>query len=164
MSVTISSVYQFRDRLLEAIERLKEAGVVAMDVMSPVPDHEILDAVPMKKTRVGFFTLFGGIFGLIFGFGGASWCHIVMGLITGGKPIVSVPPFVIVGFEMTILFGGLATLTGVILLCRLPRLKASEHYDGRAAEDHYVLVVETSDHQAETAREILRETGGEVRE
>jgi molybdopterin-containing oxidoreductase family membrane subunit len=83
-------------------------------------------------------------------------------LIVGGKPSISIPPFVIVGFEMLILFGGLATLAGVVLLCRLPRLRLDTHFDPRATEDHYVLLVETNEDNADTARTILRDAGAET--
>jgi hypothetical protein len=41
----------------------------------------------------------------------------------GGKPIVSIPAFVIIAFELTILFGALATLTGFLILAGLPSPK-----------------------------------------
>ncbi|HEY4717136.1 MAG TPA: quinol:electron acceptor oxidoreductase subunit ActD, partial [bacterium] len=41
----------------------------------------------------------------------------------GGKPVVSIPAFVIIAFELTILFGALATFFGFLLFSKLPVLK-----------------------------------------
>ena len=163
MSATVSGLFSGRDRLLEAIERLREAGITDLEAMSPAPDHEIEAALRHRPSRVGLITLAGGLFGMVFGFGGASLTHLHWDLITGGKPIVSVPPFVVVAFEMTILFGGLATLAGVILLTRLPRIKADEHYNPLVSEDHYVLIARTDEEDSDRAAEILENCGGEVR-
>ena len=163
MTVTVSGIYSGRDRVLTAIDQLRRAGVDKLEVMSPVPDQALLQATAHRPSRVGFITLFGGIFGMLLGFIGASLTHLHWGLITGGKPIVSVPPFVVVAFEMTILFGGLSTLIGVILLSRLPRLKPDEHYDPRVSEDHYVLLIQAAEERLDQVLEILRSTGAEVR-
>ena len=97
------------------------------------------------------------------GFGGAAYTHLLWGIIVGGKPVVSVPPFAVIAFELTVLCGGLATLAGFLLLARVPRLKMDSHFDPRAAEDHYVVVVETDEEKAEIARGIVTELGGELR-
>jgi molybdopterin-containing oxidoreductase family membrane subunit len=149
--------------VLAAVRRLRETQVDDLDVLTPVPDEELLEAVAKRPSPVGFLTLAGGLFGMAFGFAGAALTHLQMGLITGGKPVVSVPPFIIVAFEMTVLSGALATLAGVVLLCRLPRLRLSIHYDPRASEDHYVLVVRASADRAEVAAGLLKAAGGEVR-
>ena len=60
-------------------------------------------------------------------------------LMVGGKPIVSIPAFVIIAFELTILFGALATLTGFLILAGLPSPKGiagPEDYGNR-----FVLLV-----------------------
>jgi molybdopterin-containing oxidoreductase family membrane subunit len=162
MSTHVSGVFAYRDRVLEAIGGLKEEGFRIRDVLMPVPDHEILDAIRLRKSLVGYITLLGGLFGVVFGFGGASYTHLLWGLIVSGKPVVSVPPFVIVGFEMLILFGGLATLLGLFLLTRMPRLKHDKFYDERASEDHYVVIVEAEEERVQAACDILAKAGGEV--
>ena len=163
MSLVVSGLFRFRDAALTAISRLKEAGFDKLEVMAPVPDHEILEAVKHKPSKVGLMTLLGGITGLIVGFGGASWAHIHWGSIIGGKPVLSVPPFIIVAFELTILFAAVATMAGVILMCRLPSLKLPDNYDKRVTEDCYHVFVETDESRKEQASTILSEAGGEVR-
>jgi len=161
MSV-IGGAFASRDATVQAIERLKTAGLAVRNVLMPVPDEEILEAFRPPRTRVGLFTLAGGIFGVVLGFGGASWAHEIYRLIVGGKPVISVPPFIIVAFEMLILFGGLATLAGVILLAGLPHFRQGPQFDPRVSEDHYVVIVEAPDDQTALARDILTASGAEV--
>jgi hypothetical protein len=164
MSARVSAVFANRERVLQAMRRLKEAGFTALDVMMPVADDEILEQVAPPKRSIGRLALAGGIFGIILGFGGATYCHAIWpNILVGGKPLVTVPPFMIAAFEMLILFGATMTLVGILTYCRLPQLRGDPHYDPRVPEDHYVLVVETEEDKAEAARGILREAGGEVR-
>ena len=60
----------------------------------------------------------------------------------GGKPVVSVPPFVIITFESTVLISGLITLAAIIYHCRLPAFDLDvECCDPRYTADHFGLVV-----------------------
>jgi hypothetical protein len=61
-------------------------------------------------------------------------------LIVGGKPIVSIPPFIIIAFALTILFGSLSTFLGFLILSRLPSIRTL-----RSGEDYgnaFVILIE----------------------
>ncbi|MBN1478161.1 DUF3341 domain-containing protein [Candidatus Sumerlaeota bacterium] len=165
MSETISAVFAHQDTAIRVIEDLRARGHRGIDVMIPVPDHHILDILPKPETKVGWiFSLWGGIFGVTLGFLFPAWAHsFVYQQITGGKPVITWPPFVVPGFEMLVLFTGLATFTGVIVLCRLPQRHGDPHFDERATEDHYVVEVTTEEDRVDEVRALLREAGGEVR-
>jgi molybdopterin-containing oxidoreductase family membrane subunit len=106
-------------------------------VYTPVPVEEIEEEIehirPLSKVR--FFTLIGALTGTTTGFFLTIWTSLKWDLITGGKAPVSIPPFIIIGFELTILFGGLATLLALLVLGRLPRLRPSPTYDPRFTLD-----------------------------
>src|SRR4029434_5169587 len=95
---------------------------------TPVPVHEIEDVLerdrPVSKVRL--FTLLGGLTGLASGFMLTAWPSLKWGLIVGGKPPMSLPvspPYVVIMFELMILFGGIATLIGMVTLGRLPQFR-----------------------------------------
>lgn len=166
MSNLVSAVFPFKDKLLSAIKTLREDGFENLEVKMPVPDHDILDAVKHKPTPIGWFTLIGGIMGMLTGFFGPAWAHSHWGNSIGGKPIISLPAFIVVMFELTILFGAVLTFAGLFLLSKLPahkKLELDEHYDGRCSDDHYALYVEVNEENQEAARKILEEAGAEVR-
>jgi molybdopterin-containing oxidoreductase family membrane subunit len=165
MSVIVSGVFPFKDKLISAIRRLKKEGLSDMEVRMPVPDHDILDEISHKPTLVGFFTLFGGLAGLFTGFFGPAWAHSHWGNIIGGKPVISLPAFLVIMFELMILFGAAATLIGLFLLCRLPNTKFSKdtYHDARVTEDHYLLMVDAPDDKVESVKAVMGDEGAEVR-
>lgn len=85
-------------------------------------------------------------------------------LITGGKPIVSMPTFIVIAFELTILFGALGTLLGLLVIARSPRLRIGPAFDPRFCEDQFGLFVFCTPDQLAFTSHILREAGAvEVR-
>jgi molybdopterin-containing oxidoreductase family membrane subunit len=74
---------------------------------------------------------------------------------------VSIPPFVIIMFELTILFTGLATLVSMLVLGRLPRLRPSPTYDPRFTVDRFGVAVACPPGQADAVQAVLREAGAE---
>jgi hypothetical protein len=110
---------------------------------------------------VRLFTLVGALTGTVSGFFLTMWSSLVWGLTVGGKDPVSVPPYVVIAFELTILFGGLATLVGMVILGRLPRLRASATYDPRFTVDRFGVAVHCPPGRGAAAREILVGAGAE---
>jgi len=74
---------------------------------------------------VRLFTLLGALTGTATGVLLTIWSSMKWELVTGGKDPVSYPPFIIIAFELTILFGGLATVIAMLLLGKLPKTKPS---------------------------------------
>ena len=66
------------------------------------------------------YTLIGGLLGVTTGYALTIWMSINWPIVIGGKPFASVAPYTIIGFELTILFGGLATLLGLLIVGKLP--------------------------------------------
>ena len=83
------------------------------------------------------------------------------GLVTGGKPIASIPPFVVIAFELTILFGGIATLLGMVILGRLPRFRPSPTFDARFTNDRFGVAVHCPPERRASVRQILTTAGAE---
>jgi len=162
-TTTVLGVFAHVDTTVEAIERLKARGFRDMTVYSPIPVHEIEDAVerdrPLSKVR--FFTLIGGLTGTATGFFLTIWSALQWGLVTGGKPVVSIPPFVIIAFELTILLGGLSTVLAMLLLGRIPRLRPSATYDPRFTNDRFGVAVRCEAREERAVRDILGTAGAE---
>ena len=107
--------------LVVAARRTKEAGFRAFDAYSPYPMHELDDAMDLHDNRVAKFTFIGGLCGCIGGFSLASWCAAVaLPLNIGGRPLISVPMFIPVTFECTILLAGLTAAISMIAMNGLP--------------------------------------------
>jgi len=162
-AATVLGIFSHVDTTVRAINALRGRGLSDFSVYTPIPVDEIEEAVDHGKpvSRVRLFTLIGGLTGTATGFFLTIWSSLKWNLVTGGKPIVSIPPFVIIAFELTILFGGLCTLLGLLFLGRLPKLRRSSNYDPRFTVDRFGIEVRCPAAMAETARQVLRETGAQ---
>jgi len=162
----ILGVFAHVDTTVRALEELKAKGYHDLTVYSPVPVHEIEDVVERDRpvSRVRVFTLLGGLVGLASAWILTAWSSLKWSLVVGGKAPMSVPvspPYVVIMFEMMVLFGGIATLIGLVALGRLPRFRPSPSYDPRFTNDRFGVAVHCAAERAASVREILRAAGAE---
>ena len=86
---------------------------------------------------------FAGLAGVTFGYWIPIWMSDYWPLVVGGKPIASWVPFTILGFEVMVLIGGLATVFAMFILGGLPRLTMTVGYDARFSGGHFGVWVVT---------------------
>lgn len=153
--------FRYLDNLLRAIKGLKAAGYQNLQSLSPIPHHEIDEALAKPSSPVRVFTLIGGLLGSTTGLVLTIATSLHYPLVTGGKPIVSLPPFLIIVFELTILFGGLFTLGGMLLNARLPQMHIGPAYNPRFSEDRFGLWVACAEKQHEEVIRLLENSGAE---
>lgn len=160
---SVLGIFAHVDTTLQAIRELRAKGFADLTVYTPVPVEEIEEEIehvrPLSKVRL--FTVVGGVTGTATGFFLTIWSSLKWGLVTGGKDPVSIPPFVIIGFELTILFGGLATLLAVFLLGRLPKIHQSATYDPRFTLDRFGVAVACPPDRAQAVSALLSAAGAE---
>jgi hypothetical protein len=159
----VLGVFAHVDATVRALEELRARGYHDLTVYTPVPVHQIEEVLERDRpvSRVRLFTLIGGLTGTASGFFLTIWSAMQWGLVTGGKPIASIPPFVVIAFELTILFGGIATLLGLMVLARLPRPRPSPTFDPRFTNDRFGIAVRVAPGSDGSVREILKSAGAE---
>lgn len=157
----VVGVFGTLDGALLALRELRAKGVENLTVYSPVPHHDIEAVLDQPESPVRMFTLVGGLTGCAFGFFYAIATSLDWALVVGGKPIVSIPPYVVLGFECTILFGALATVAGMLLNSRLPKLRRAAGYDPRFSNDKFGIVAMGGPAQVAGAESIMRAAGAE---
>ena len=158
---SIVGVFGHLDGVTASIEAVSESGLTVHTVLSPVPRHEISDALKLKPSPVKYFTLLGGVTGMISGVALAAYAGVQWNFVTGAKPVLAWPTFAVVGFEFTILFGILANFVGMLLTSRLPRIKTASYYDPRFSKDRFGVVVRCPEDRLEEVRTLFRESGAE---
>jgi len=159
-SKIVVGVFTFVDDIVNAIKEVKGASL-DYRVYGPVPQHDIEHATYDGKSSVRFFTSIGALTGLAAGFTLATWTALDYPLRVSAKEVASIPGFVVVGYECTILFGGLATLLGLFHLCKIPWLFRRAGYDPRFSNDKFGLVVGCSANDAERIGETLKKAGAD---
>jgi molybdopterin-containing oxidoreductase family membrane subunit len=165
MSVEYRVMGLFTDegQTISAIRDIKDSPWSIYRVHSPIPSHKIADALELKKSKVGYFTLAGGITGFFAGFLMAIFTASQWHLIVSGKPVISLVPFFIVGFEFTILFAVFGNVVGLIHQMQLPEFKGLEHYDSRCSGDCFGVMALCKAEELEELKHFFQSKGGEVK-
>ena len=159
---TTQNVYgmlaEFEDAgaLLQAARKVREAGYSKFDAHSPFPIHGMDDAMGEKRSPLGWIV---GIMGFIGGSGALLlqwWTSAVnYPLIVGGKPFFSLPAFIPITFELTILLAAFGSVFGMLFLNRLPKLFHPNFFSNRferVTDGGFFVSVEASDPQFELNR------------
>lgn len=135
-------VFEEKGKFLERLRGLVQEGVPGerIRVITPFGVPEVEEILPGKRSKVRFFALVGAASGTVTGFVFTILTSLSWPLIVGGKPIVSLPPFLIIAFALTILFGALSTFAGFLLLSRLPSLRGIR--SGEEYGNAFVILVE----------------------
>lgn len=149
------------DAALAAAGKLKQAGFTGLDLISPIPLHGVEEALGRKRSVIKRFAFFGAIIGGLSGFALAAGTAVLYLHPTGGRPIIPFPPFLVITYEMTILFGILSTVLGFLISARLPVIR-DRVYVPEAAVDRFAVTVACADaDHARRARAILEDAGAE---
>jgi len=141
--------------LVEAAHKTHTAGYQKIDAYSPFPVEGLAEAIGFHKNRVPLVVLIGGILGGLSGYMLQYWvAAITYPTNIGGRPYHSWPSFIIVTFEMTILFGGLSAVFGMLALNGLPMpyhpvFNVPEFK--KASENKFFLVVFSTDPKYDSA-------------
>jgi molybdopterin-containing oxidoreductase family membrane subunit len=156
-------LFKNEDAVVAAIDALKESSYQFIRVNTPIPSHKIMDALKLKKSWVGWFTLCGGILGFIGGFALAIFTSTRWNMIVSGKPIVAIVPFVVVGFEATILCSVIGNVIGLLTQTRLPSYRWFKYYDERCSGEHFGVLAACETEQKDGLKEFFQNQGAEVR-
>ncbi len=161
MAKDIIALFEYEEDFIAAATALKESGFDEITLMSPIPLHDAEKVLGLQKSQVRFFSFFGAIIGGISGFALAVACALVFILPTGGRAIIALPPFLVIGYEMTILFGVLSTLLGFHFVSGLPAWSdAAYRVESNIDRFSLALSFDEGDDPAQ-AEKILRDFGAE---
>jgi len=135
--------------LVEAAKRTYQAGYRRIDTYTPFPIEGLAEEIGFHRDEVPLVVLIGGIVGGLTGYLMQYWMSAVAyPLNIGGKPYHSWPAFIVITFEMTILFAGISAVFGMLALNGLP-MPYHPVFNvprfTRASRDRFFLVVFSSD-------------------
>ena len=153
--------FETPEALLAATQRAQKAGYRDLDAFTPFPVYEIFPMLRLRDRRVLWLGLFGGIFGFCLALGMQLFTNWDYPINVGGRPLYALSAFMVVCFELTVLFAALTPAVGMLALNGLPRLShpvfnAPQFY--RASRDRFFLCVLASDEKFDPrkTRDFLR--------
>ena len=107
--------------LVKAAKAAYDSGYRKLDAYSPFPIEDLNEVLHLHKNKLPLIVLIGGIIGGLAGFGLQYWSTVIYyPLNIAGRPLNSWPMYIIITFELTILFAALSSVFGLMALCGLP--------------------------------------------
>ena len=160
---SVIALFTDEDTVADAMDALKAAGYSAgaeYEVLTgtPYPEGTFGEEEPVHK--LFRWPLIGAACGFIVGLVLTTGTQLAYPLVTGGKPILSIPPMAIIMYEGTMLGAIIFTVIGVVFESRLPRLFMGA-YDTRITEGYIGVTVTTEEGRIAEAENVLREVGAE---
>ena len=152
------------DDLVRAVKQARREAFRVHDVFAPFPVHGLDEAMGIRRTRLPRVTLIAGLTGLCCAMALQFYANVLdWPLNVGGKPDNSTLAFIPISFELTVLFGGLATVAAFFLRARLYPGKQPWLVVPGVTDDVLALVLRTPAEAAaeERARTLLAEHGAE---
>jgi len=142
--------------VVAAARRTYAAGYRRINAYSPFPIEELSEAIGYHRDYVALCTLICGILGALGGFMLQSWTSaIAYPINVGGRPLVSIPAFIPITFECTILAASFGAFIGNLLMNRLPQPyhpAFNVPAFTRASQDRFFLCVKSDDLKYNEAR------------
>ncbi|MCH8331369.1 MAG: DUF3341 domain-containing protein [Bacteroidetes bacterium] len=159
-------IYDDDHTLLDAIKNIRGAGMNIHDVLTPFPVHGIEDALGFKKSRIPTAGFFLGACGTATALGGMSWVFTSdWPLNFGGKPFFSLPAFIPITFELTVLFAVIGMFMVFLISSNLAPGKFKPILYERATDDRFVVVFDMEETDKQKATDMLNQNGAiEVQE
>ena len=116
----VAGLWEDEKAFLKAVQTAHSKGRV-FTTLTPFPVHGLEEAMEMPRSWIPWVTFFGGLTGFLFGLWFTWWTSAVSWpIIVGGKPFWSLPAFIPVIFELTILFAALSSIGALFYACGLP--------------------------------------------
>jgi hypothetical protein len=153
----VVGIFDDEDVLLEGVKKVRASGIRIHEVYSPFPVHGLDEALGYSRTRLPIaaflFGMTGTILALVMQFWmlGYDWPMII-----GGKNFASLPPFIPVTFELTVLLSALGMVATFLIVSDMKPYKWPRQFDLRSTDDKHVMAIDLALNAGKTKDEIVR--------
>lgn len=139
----IVGVFDDEDVLLGAVKKVRGSGVKIHEVYSPFPVHGLDEELGYKRTRLPIAAFMFGMTGTSLALLMQIW---MLGydwpMIIGGKNFVSLPPFIPVTFELTVLLSALGMVATFMIVSDMKPYRWPRQFDVRSTDDKHVMAID----------------------
>jgi hypothetical protein len=148
MSVKKFIVGSFYDEavLFPAVKKTRRAGYKIHDVFTPFPIHGLDKEMGLRDTSLHVAGFIYGITGTATALGFITWMLAYdWPLVFGGKPFFSLPAWIPITFELTVLFASVGMVLTFCWLCQMAPFVKKDHFNLRSTDDTFVMALECTD-------------------
>jgi Protein of unknown function (DUF3341) len=150
-------------KVLDAAKKTKAAGFVKFDAITPYPVHGMEEAIGIPRSFIPWVTFVAGAIGCGAGLL-LQWYVAVYDwpINIGGKPFWSLPAFIPVAFEATILFAALSSVATMIIVNGLPKVNPMI-IDPALTSHKFAILIPNNDqgYSEEKIEKLFKELGAE---
>ena len=153
----IVGVFNDEDVLLDAVGKIRGNGVKIHEVYSPFPVHGLDEALGYKRTRLPIAAFIFGMTGTALALIMQIW---MLGydwpMIIGGKNFASLPPFIPVTFELTVLLSALGMVATFLIISDMKPYRWPMQFDVRSTDDKHVMAIDLASNTGKTTDDISK--------
>lgn len=150
-------VFNDEEILLDAVTKVRKSGVKIYEVFTPFPVHGLDEVLGYKRSRLPVAAFFFGLTGTILALTMETW---MLGfdwpMIIGGKNFASLPPFIPVTFELTVLLAALGMVATFMITNDLKPYKKPRQFDVRSTDDKHVMAIDLATNSATSKEDLTR--------
>ena len=137
--------------LFPAVKQVRRSGYKIHDVFTPFPIHGLDKAMGLRDTSLHTAGFIYAITGTATALGFISWVFTYdWPLNIGGKPHFSLPAWIPITFELTVLFSSIGMVLTFCYLCQMAPFVKKDHFNPRSTDDLFVMALECTEKTNET--------------
>jgi hypothetical protein len=158
----VLGVFSDEDVLLDAVSSVRGKGVKIHEVFSPFPVHGLDERLGYKRTRLPIAAFLFGLTGTSLALFTQIW---MLGydwpMIIGGKNHASLPPFIPVTFEFTVLLSAFGMVITFLIVSDMKPYKWPRQFDNRSTDDKHIMAIDlgTNKMSKDDIRKLLKDSG-----
>lgn len=160
----ITAYYLDDDDLMKSVKHIREKGLAINDVLTPFPVHGLDKVLGYRRSLLPQVGFIGGAIGALSGFFFQLWVFTKgYPLNFGGKPFASIPSFIPVTFECTVLFAAFAMFFAFLIRSGLGLGAQVKIHDEKVTDDHFLVIIPIDENNRQESidhiQSVLNETG-----
>jgi hypothetical protein len=156
----IYGLYDDEEVLLKAVRQAKDQHLEIMDVYSPFPVHGLDPLLGLAESRLHIAGFVYGMLGTLTAFLGMTWIFTKdWPIIFGGKPYWSVPAFIPITFELTVLFASIGMVVSFYIVCGMGPGVTNPTLDDRITDDKFCIAFDKSEVNPGDVEAFLKSSG-----
>src|SRR5882757_2302065 len=132
--------------LFPAVKKVRTAGYKIHDVYTPFAVHGLDHALGLRETSLHTAGFIYALTGTCTALGGISYVFTYDWPVNiGGKPHFSLPAWIPIIFELTVLFSAVGMVLTFCYLCQMAPFVRKHHFNLRSTDDQFTMVIELTE-------------------